>query len=575
MEIYAVASHIEETVPGLEIYFSGIPFHSYESSSNAQREISFISTVMLFVILALFIFVFRSPLPVLSSLLAVIISLTMAAATALLVFREIHILTFVFGTTLIGIGVDYSVHFFIHWKGNPALKDGYAIRSHISKSMIVCFISSQICFFVFLFAPFPILRQFAVFSMAGLLSSFLTSYCLYPLLKVPDDKKRILRFFTTNQHEPTRTTEKHDGTGSWCLCGSWLKKYIRLLLFATLAIAALGVIVFSRGVKIHNDITSLYTMSTFMLESEKRAAMVLDQGSAPWYFIVSGDTPNETLENEQTLLLRLEEEISRGNLASFLGTSVFVPSETRQRETYEAMKALLPLAGAQYEYLGFPPEYAAVFFGEFAAGERFCLPEHAPQSAGISNLWIGEAGGKFYSCVLLFHPENEETFRAVAGEFDFVHFINKAQDIGRDLDTLTRTMAFIFLAAFIAISVLMFFVYPMRDSLRICAVPLFLVLSTLAVLTAAKIPLGFFSAAALVLVFGLGLDFIIYMSGRKAKSSNNPTSLAVLISYLTSLLSFGALGLSSFVPVHIFGLTVSVGLSAAFISTMLLAGKRE
>ena len=202
-EMYAAASNIEKTIPGLTFYFSGIPFHSYESSSNAQREISIISTAALFIILTLFIYVFRSALPVLFSLLAVIISLAAAAATALLVFREIHILTFVFGTTLIGIGVDYSVHFFVHWKGNTGLKDGYAIRSYISKSMLMCFISSQICFFVFLFAPFPILRQFAVFSMAGILSSFLTAFCIYPLLKVPDEGKRILKIFTTNHTNTT------------------------------------------------------------------------------------------------------------------------------------------------------------------------------------------------------------------------------------------------------------------------------------------------------------------------------------------------------------------------------------
>jgi predicted exporter len=555
-EIYAFTSAAKETKPGLEFYFSGIPFHSYESSSNAQKEISFISTVTLLIILALFLYVFRSPLPVLSSLLAVLLSLGLAAATALLVFREIHILTFVFGTTLIGLCVDYSAHFFIHWKGNPGLKDGYAIRSHISKSMIMCFVSTEICFFIFLFAPFPILKQFAVFSMAGLLSSFLTAFCLYPLLKVPPEEKRVLRVFTTSS-----------------LSGFQFKYNARLLLFAALAVAALVVIIFSRGVKIHNDITSLYTMSASMMESEKRAAMVLDQHAAPWYFIISGASQEETLENEQTLALRLEEEISNGNLKSFLGTSVFVPSLRRQRETYEAMKALLPMARAQYEYLGFPPEYAMLFYDEFAAGRRYCLPEHAPHDAGLSNLWIGEAGGNFYSCVLLFHPENEEIFRAIAGEYDFVHFINKAQDIGRDLDTLTRTMAFFFLVAYIVISILVRFVYKWRDSFRICAVPLFVAIATIAVFAAGKMSFGFFSAAALVLVFSLGLDFIFYMTGLAKK--NSPTALAVLLSFLTSLLSFGALGFSSFVPVHIFGLTVSIGLGAAFISTMLLTGKSD
>ena len=239
------------------------------------------------------------------------------------------------------------------------------------------------------------------------------------------------------------------------------------------------------------------------------------------------------------------------------------------------MRALLPLAETQYEFLGFPPEYAGLFYDEFVAGERYCLPENAPPDAGISQLWIGETGGNFFSCVLLFHPENEDVFRNIAGEFAFVHFINKAQDIGRDLDTLTGTMAFFFLVTYIAISILVRFLYPWRDSLRICAVPLFVVIATLAVLTAGKISVGFFSAAALVLVFSLGLDFIFYMTGQKSRGGYGPTTLAVFVSFLTSLLSFGALGLSSFVPVHLFGLTVSVGLGAAFISTMLLTGKND
>jgi len=256
-----------------------------------------------------------------------------------------------------------------------------------------------------------------------------------------------------------------------------------------------------------------------------------------------------------------------------LGTSVFVPSITRQKETYEAMKALLPLAISQYEYLGFPPDYAEVFYEEFSGGQAYCLIEHAPVETGVGNLWIGEAGGNYYSCVLLFHPGDEGTFRAIAGEFDFVHFINKAVDIGRDLDTLTKTMAFLFLAAYIVIFILVRFFYPWRDSFKIGAVPLFLLLSTIAFLTAVKIPVAFFSAAALVLVFGLGLDFVIYMTGRKTHKKSQATVLAVFLSYFTSMLSFGALALSSFVPVHIFGLTVSVGLTAAFISTMLLTGK--
>ncbi|MDR0494536.1 MAG: MMPL family transporter [Treponema sp.] len=555
-KIYAASSALKESLPGLELYFSGIPFHSYESSSGAQNEISFISTVTLIIILALFLFVFRSPLPVIASIAAAGVSIGTAAASALLIFREVHIITFVFGTTLIGTCVDYAVHYFVHWKGNPALKDGAGIRSHIAKSIIMCVTSTEICFFAFLLAPFPILKQFAVFSMAGLLSSFLTAFFVYPRLKMPKDEKRYFQFFK----------------GKFFPHIIGLPQTARVIIVVILALAGLTVVIANfSSVKIKNDLSSLYTMSPTLLESEKRAAQVMNYGSPGWYFIVSGAGPEETLEREEQLAARLEEEIARGSLGSFLGTSVFAPSIKTQQKTYEAMKALLPLVPSQFEYLGFPPEYADSFYHELsAAATRYCLPEDCPSQAGVGNLWM-ERGGNCYSCVLPLHPAVDETvFRAIAGEFEFVHFINKAKDIGRDLDTLTMTMMIFFFAAYLVISVIICRVYPWRDSVKICAAPPFLALTALAVLAFNKIPLGFFSAAALILVFGLGLDYIFYMVEKKREETARLTRLAVVLSFLTTLLSFGALALSSFVPTRIFGLTVSAGLSGAFVFAMLL-----
>jgi len=568
--IYSAASAIKESMPGVEFYFSGVSFHSYESSSGAQKEITLIGIITAIMILLLFLTIFRTPLPVLFSITAVGFSLGLATAAALLVFREMHIITFVFGTTLIGTCVDYSVHFFVHWKGNPALKDGAEIRSHIKKSILMSFISTEICFFVFIFAPFPILKQFAVFSMAGLLSSFLTCFCVYPRLKLPPAEKRMFPQNLKN-NKPRSYTEFLIRKSSFL---RFLLRHWKAVLFTGMVFAILTLLITHASfIKIENNLSSLYTMSPSMMESEKRAAQVLGYGSSGWYFIVSGTSKEETLENEEKLLDRLREEIDRGNLESFLGTSVFAPSIKTQKRTYEAMKALLPLAPAQFDFLGFPPEYAQSFEKEFAAAERrYSVPNALPSFFGVSNLWIGEQGGSWYSCVLPVKPADEKIFRAIAEEIEDVHFINKAKDIGRDLDTLTKTMLILFLAAYLGIAVLVCFMYPLKDSLKICLIPLLLAAAALAVLAANRIPLGFFSAAALVLVFGLGLDYVFYMTGRK---KDNLALLGVVLSFLTTLFSFGALAFSGFMPVHIFGLTVSAGLGAAFISAIILQARHN
>ena len=558
--IWAQADAVTELVPGLSFYYSGVPFHSYESSSSAQREISIISFVTVLMILAFFLYIFRSPLPVIFSILDVGTSIAIAAGAALLFFREIHIITFVFGTTLIGIGVDFSIHFFIHWKGNNAFKDGVEIRSRLFKTITVCFVSTEICFSVFLFAPFLILKQFAVFSMAGILSAYLTFYCIYPFLKMPPEEKRKVSFLTGRFFQGIKNIS--------------VPFFLKAGIAAILAASGLLILFFHPlGMKIENNISSLYTMSNFMMESEKRSGKVLDYGSHFWYFIVSGSSLEETLEHEESLVLRLEEEVRRGNLGSVLGTTVFVPSIKTQEKTYGAMRALLPLAEAQFDYLGFPSDFTEAFYREFEGGKIFCLPENAPPLAGLSNLWIGETGGNFYSCVMPLNAGDEGIFRSIADEFEFAHFISKAKDIGRDLDTLTRTMLLFFLAAYAVIFVIVCFLYPWKDSVKICAVPFFLVICTWAAMAVNMIPMGFFSAAALILVFGLGLDYTFYMVQRKR--SDSLTLLAVILSFLTTLLSFGALAFSSFRPVHIFGFTVFAGLSAAFIFAMLLQGRKD
>ena len=92
---------------------------------------------------------------------------------------------------------------------------------------------------------------------------------------------------------------------------------------------------------------------------------------------------------------------------------------------------------------------------------------------------------------------------------------------------------------------------------------------TIAVLTTQHLSLGFFSVTGLVLTFGLGLDYIIYaIEGEKSGAALN--NFAILISFATTVLSFGALALIDFAPVHTIGLTVAVGLTTACLSAFAM-----
>ena len=83
--------------------------------------------------------------------------------------------------------------------------------------------------------------------------------------------------------------------------------------------------------------------------------------------------------------------------------------------------------------------------------------------------------------------------------------------------------------------------------------------------------LEFFSITGIILVFGLGLDYVIYMV--EAQKRNDTTEnkrlepYAILLSFFTTAVSFGAISLSSFTPVHLMGLAILVGLATAYYSS--------
>jgi predicted exporter len=548
----------------LRFFYSGVPFHSYESSSNAQREVSLISTVSLLAILAIFLYVFRSPVPVLAAFAAIGLSLITAFMSTMLFLREVHVLSFVFGTTLIGTCTDYSIHFIIHrgkadqiplWVGE-ADTGATKTRLRVLRGLALCLVSTVICFTAFLFAPFAILKQFAIFSIIGLLSSFLTVMCIFPHIRTSKKEISFGIFRLLQRIQP-------------CI----VKRVCVILLAVSFSLFIILLLVNRDKIRVENKLSDLYKMSGALLESERINAHVLNYGSSGWYFIVSGVNAEEVLQNEEDLCATLDAEIERGNLGSYMAVSSFCPSQKTQRASYEAAKKLLPLAQGQFEALGFPSGAANDYREEFASAENYLLPtdDDFPQELS-ANLWIGKTGDTWYSCVLPLHAANGDAFRKITAERENIFFVNKVNDTQQELDRLTRMMLFLFLIAFAVIIIMIRRFYSWRQTIRIFAVPVFVFLTVLTVLSCLNIPLGFFTIVGLVLVFGLGLDFIFYNCEAENRRENKEyTALAILLTFSTTALSFGALALSSFAPAHIFGITVFSGLCAAYIFSTLLS----
>lgn len=571
-QIYDICNPLEKD--GVRFVYMGTPFHSDESSSSASREITIISVVSLSAVIILLIAIFRNPLPIVYSVISIIVSVITAFSATQLIFGKIHLLTLVFGTSLIGSCIDYSLHYFVNWKANTALTSGEKIRKHLMTGLVLSLLSTEICYCMLVFAPFNLLKQMAVFSISGIFSSFLSVICIYPSLKIPALEKRkisVLKFYKI----ATGRTKKIAG------------RAVTSVLFA---VTILTIAVFNKNLRVENNLQRLYTMEGRLADDTVFAAKLLQYSPSAWY-IVTGKTAQETLAREEALAAKLKNVVSSGGVGNvggvdvtttaggFLATSLFIPSIESQMRSRKASEKLLNIAENQYEMLGYEnvSAFAENLRAEFKASENnFITPESSdvPEflKAALESAWLGEIEGNYYSIVLPTLITDEQAFYAVAADDEQIYFENKMADMARDLDHLTRTILMLFSVAYVVIFIVLKFFYSWRETFKIVSVPLLIVLVICSVFAAKNMTLEFFSITGMILVFGLGLDYVIYMvENDRRQASGDEAKLepfAILISFLTTAISFGALSLSGFVPVHLLGLSIFLGLTTAFLCTL-------
>ena len=563
-EIYKVCDNF----PDAHFVFSGTPFHSHESSNSASREISIIATVSMLAVIILLIFIFRSVRPLVFSVGSILISIGVAVLATLAAFHKMHVITLVFGTSLIGSCIDYSLHFFTHWAANKELKSSIEIRNHIFSGLLMAIISTGICFAILLFAPFTILKQMSFFCLTGLVSSFLTTVAVYPYIKLPA-KRGNVRFTKVFEKAVARMEQK------------WVGRAVIISLFA---FAILSIAIFHKNVNIKNNLLTLYDMKGRLLQDEITASQVIQYTPGGWY-IVSGETEEEALENEEKL--RRDFEAVTNGQVGYVSTSSFVPSKEVQKKSRMAYIKLMELAEEQLINLGFDEEEAELLAKteyktmppdfsldtDYVSFENGNVPDFI--ESAISSVWLGKVDGKYFTVLLPTKVTDYANYRSLAAQDDNVYFISKSQDISADLDSLTLMIFKFFIIAYILMFIMLRFFYSWKQAFKIISVPLLIILVVVAVFAISKINMEFFSVTGLILVFGLGLDYIIYMmeNEKKAKAVSGPVETSVLepfatmVSFVTTIISFGALALSSFKPVHLIGLSIFIGLATAYVSS--------
>ena len=123
--------------------------------------------------------------------------------------------------------------------------------------------------------------------------------------------------------------------------------------------------------------------------------------------------------------------------------------------------------------------------------------------------------------------------------------------------------------AYVAVFLVLIVVYKFKVALKIVRAPVLAGFFVASVFGYLGINFNFFAIVGVILTLGIGIDYALFF--REGGRKNQTTALAVILSTATTLISFGSLVYSVFIPVSTFGLAVLLGISCCFLLSPLSA----
>ncbi len=554
---------VKNKFENIEIYRTGLLFHAQYAASKAKKEFTLISIVSLIGIITLFLFCFRSLRPLFLSVASLVFGFSSAVVICSTIFKELHLFTLVFGASLIGVVVDYSVHYFSHSKFAKKL-DRLAVLKKIFPSICMGLVTTVAGFTCLYQASLPGLREIATFCVLGLMSAWLFVVVVFPQIAgakskpFPDVVYRIARL-------PERM---------WLLIGNRMSRVFVVIFFVCSILVG-----FFAGESLH-DIRLLYKPPDELIKSDLKIGSIFPEQASNQYLSVSGKDAQAVLGTEERLLVELDELIASGGLEGYSAISQYVPSYVKQKDNYRIVSDTI------YSDSGELDRFIAQAGIDDGLKEKFKQSHHnaasnylsiseflssAPDEIGMR--WMGEHDGIYYSIITLSGIHSIEALSEIASKYNGVSFVDRIRMLSGSLFQLFKQAIVLLVLAYGIVALVLLLRYKHLASLSILFIPLLSLSIVLALYAIFSVSVGLFHILALYLALGLGLDYGIFLYDSNA---SDEAKIAVLLSVLTSSLSFGMLSLSSTPMISAFGLTILLsGLLSLIIAPLSIAFGRS
>lgn len=522
-------------------HWTGTILFSNFGTQSAKQEISTIGLGSTFGLILLVWFGFRSFRPLITEFIAVSTGSLLAFAVTHLVFGEIHLMTLVFGASLIGVCVDFSFYFMAMQSQHRQL-DGFKILTPLLPSLFMGLMTTVVAYIFLSFTPFPAFRQIAVFSIVGLVAAWITSVLLLPRLPPLNAQPAIRRLVWIGQVR------------------QWFQQHQKVRYGFILTILVIGgVSLFA--LQANDDIRNLQSMDSKLKQEDQYIRSLFGQQQSSDYFVIRANSTAELEQQESKLVQQLQHLQAQGQIESFQALGQWIPPFAQQQQNVKLLQQIPATALKNYaESMGL--KFADVQQWQQQLQQQPLLTQQVFQQHPLAFL----------------QPNPTERLVMVSGvkQVDILQQLESSHiDFQQPVSTLSHAFAqhrqqaqHLLIYALLSLAIGLGIIYGKRSILPLVLPVSLALLTTFAIQAWLGVEINLFSIMGTFLIIGIGVDYAIFY--RHGHDHPQIVGMALFLCMMSTLLGFGLLSLSHTYAIHCFGLTVLLGVIFSFIYATLL-----
>jgi predicted exporter len=548
----------------LKLESSGINRFNVSVERGVKADIERISIASTVGVVVLFLLIFRSLRYVVLGMIPLAAGTICAMAAGIALFGSLQGLTLAFGSSLIGVGIDYAEHYFSHYTVAPDPDGPEAGLRRIWPGLAIGALTTIAGLAGLAWTSFPGLREIAVFSAVGVAAALLsTRWFLPPLMP---RRPRPIRL----QQRAARLF------GRLVLSMMDARRRLVWLPLAGMALCGLGL------PRIHwiDDVSALNALDPALVAEDLRVRGRVARADPGRFVVVTGRDDEDALSTNDEVARRLRAARDQGLLDNFSSVHSIVWASRLQERSRDALTRDPTL----------PHRLAAAFSAEGFVGGAFApfardlsAPPPPPLTVGeilkspfgdLLRPFRVEVDGRVVLVTLVGGVRDAGALAARLGGLDDVFFLDQRMFLDEAYGRFrARTLEMIGVGLLLVFLIVHARYRRFRLSLAAFLPGVLGVAVTLAGLSLFGIPLNLMHLVGVLLVLSMGTDYGVFVvESRDHPEELGATILSLVVAMLSTVLSFGLLGMSTNPAMAALGITAAVGtfLSVVFAPAALV-----